>query len=226
MPVPDPPYWWEDPNSPVWKNGRLLPAFSETGEGTMAALGPLDYRNWRVMNDAAARHGQTLRQYIAQRLEILRRVEAGEVPTAVALDLRISPYVIYALLTKVGRGRMTTLEEGARAAKSTAEPPQAVPQPKPAPAAPRKAPAGNPSAADPRTLSLRKRAAEMWGFASLESYEQMRQQVIDLRLSGKARLDIVRELDMPLAFVKSVVQTYRKRGGAGFPVAYAKRKVA
>jgi hypothetical protein len=104
FPVPSPPYWWEDPNSPVWDNGRLLPSYSETGDGTLAAVGPLDYRNYATMTSAAARHGITLRDYIAQRLEIIRRAEAGEMPPKIALDLKLSAYAVYSILAKIGRG--------------------------------------------------------------------------------------------------------------------------
>ena len=116
MPVPPGPWWWEDPESPVWDNHHLLPSLSEKSHGSMAAIGPHDVKTYRTMELAAARHGMTMRDYIARRLDIVHRVEVrGEKPTDVALDTRMSTYKVYDLLTKIGRGRMHTYAERAKA---------------------------------------------------------------------------------------------------------------
>ena len=172
-----------------------------------------------------------MRQHIAQRLEILRRVEEGEKPTDLALALRVSPYVVYALLAKVGRGRMETLNARPLEPREPEPPPQAVQEPDPAPArrpaAPRRSPVRNPAAAEKTAQYVRERAAEKWGFASVESYQHMREQIRDLRLSGLGRSQIVDRLDMPVDFVKSVVQSWRREHGIVFPgTAQPKRKKA
>ena len=222
MPVPAPPYWWQDPNSPVWTNGRLLPSYSESAEGTLGALGPLDHRSYRAMTDAAARHGQTLKQYIDQRLVILRRIEAGEKPTDVALDLRVSPYVVYAVLSKVGRGRMDTLNARPLEARQPDPPPQAIQEPQPAPAptaAPgRRTPPRSPEAAAKTAQAVRQMAAKKWGFASVQAYQGMRERVRDLRLQAIGPDEIAQRLDMPHLFVKVTLQSWRRDYGVTFPV--------
>jgi len=226
MPIPDPPYWWEDPNSPVWENPRLLPTYSEVAEGSLAAVGPLDHRNFRAMTAAAERHGLTLRQSIAQRFEILRRVNAGEKPVDIALAMRITPYPIYALLTKVGQGRMGAImaAQGATEARETGPLPQAVSRPSPPPVNPRKGVRRPPEAAERTTQAIRARAAARWGFANVEAYENMREQIRDARLVGTGRSEIVKQFDMPMDFVKSVIQTWNKAGVEFPPPRYPPRK--
>jgi hypothetical protein len=235
FPLPAPPYWWEDPQSPIWHNGRLLPNMSESADGTLAAVGPNDYRTYATMTQAAERNGLTLRQYIARRVDILRRVAKGEKPVDIAISLRSSAHVVYGLLAKVGQSRMETLN-----ARPLPEPPKAIepeppPQavrereaaPRPAAAPPRRAPARSADAAAKTAQFVRERAAERWGFANVESYLHMREQVRDVRLTGIGATEIADRLDMPLLFVKGAIQSWRREYGVVFPEApMPKRKAA
>jgi transposase len=193
VPIPPPPWWWEDPASPVWENPSLLPGLSASAAGSMAAMGPHDSRGFKTMAQAAARRGMTLQAYIAQRYEILRRVEGlGELPTKVAIDLKVSPYVVYALLESIGRPRMGAVIKGA------------------APAKDRRSPDYLPA------VLAKARGAAHWGFANIAAYDQMREEIRDLRMGGVMVREISERLDMPTEFVKTTVQHWR-RHGARFP---------
>ena len=218
MPIPPPPYWWEDPKSEVWTNPRLLPTYAESSKGSMAAVGPHDYRGYRTMSDAAARHNMTLGDYIRQRIEMVRRVEAGEKPTEVALDMRVSTYAVYSILSDVGRGRMVTLNARPLEAREPEPVGPDVREPKPAPAARRATPRRAPEAAERTAAAVRAIAAEKWGFANVAAYQQMREQVRDLRLGSVGPDEIARRLDMPRLFVKTTLQSWRREHGVEFPV--------
>jgi hypothetical protein len=199
FPVPDPPYWWEDPASPVWKNPNLLPAFSEDARGSMAAIGPLDRRNFATMAQAAARHGETLAQYIERRYEIIRRTDSGETPTEISLAMRIGPFVVYDVLSRVGRGRMETL-----AAKLIADPP-------PAPVSLPPAHGG--------ALYQKQQAAGRWGFTSVEAFDAMRERVREYRARGWHQLRIANAVGMSLPFIKATVKYWSSERGVKFPPA-------
>ena len=237
LPVPDPPYWWEDPNSPVWDNPRLLPSYAESADGTLGALGPHDYRNYRTMELAAARHGLTMRQHMAQRAEIVRRIGAGERPTFVALDLRVSGYAVYSLLSKIGRGRMETLNALADFEGADEPEPEALPEDVPEPETPSatapdpappvlddEPPPDVPSPHAASALAAKKLAAARWGFESLEAYEAMRVRVRELRLRGWHSLQIEAATGQSKMFVKAAIQFWRKEQGVVFPPAPFKLK--
>lgn len=99
--APKPPYWWEDPQSPVWDNPGLLPGVLNA-KGSMAAIGPMSAQAHKAMSFAAARRGVTLRQQVAERAQIVARVKAGERPVAVADDMRWQAFNVYGLLAQVG----------------------------------------------------------------------------------------------------------------------------
>lgn len=209
MPVPPGPWWWEDDASPVWDNPKLLPALSERADGSMAGVGPLDCRAYSTMTNAAARRGQTLRQYIASRFEILRRAEAGETPTQIALAMRVTPYEVYGLLQKVGRGRMQMAQEAQRVAETAEYIPSAL-------AAAPKAPAAH--ADDPRAHAARVMAATKWGFEDVERYEHARGRVRVLRLQGLAPALIATRIGQPYSFVKSALDHFRAAGVVWPPI--------
>ena len=215
MPVPPPPYWWEDPASPIWENGKLLPHYSDKADGSMAGLGPLDVRSYTTMSNAAARNGMTLRQYLAQRFEIIRRVDRGEKPTQVAIDLRINAFAVYSLLTKVGRGRMAEGVAAHYAAEAVAvkhgAPEVAKVEPvveatvlPPAKPGNRNGPAS--------ALAARIAAAKKWGFESLDAYEAARVQVRDLRLKGIGPKEIGEQMKQPNEFVRAAMSYWRGLG--------------
>jgi hypothetical protein len=211
VPVPPPPYWWEDPLSPIWDNPSMLPTLSESGNGTMAGLGPLDSKSFKVMSEAAGRHGMTLRQYIAQRYEILRRIEAGDMPSAVAIDMRVTGYTVYGLLTKVGRNRMAvmmaekTAADGLGADGASPHRGEAQGQPTGTPGAAAGGRHGQ-NWSDPR------RGPERWGFPDLDSYEAARLRVRNLRLQGVGPGLIAEQIDMPIPFVKNALDHWQDQG--------------
>jgi hypothetical protein len=210
-PIPPPPYWWEDPQSPIWENPAYLPNLSHTGNGTLAGIGPHDRRSFKVMADAAARHGLTLRDYIAQRYEILRRVEAGEKPSDIAIDLRVSSYAVYGLLTKVGRNRLAQMVEE----RAKADEPVRVTEIELVPAAVpirrdkiRPTPA-NRAASAKASLEI---AAKRWGFETAEDYEAARIRARDLRLRGIAPAHVANMLGVPHGFIRATLTHWRERG--------------
>jgi DNA-binding CsgD family transcriptional regulator len=96
------PWWWEDPASPVWDNPSLLPTVVDNSTRTIAFAGPMSSMNFKVLQAAANRHGMTLRQYVAQRYDIVQRVKSGVAPSQVARDLQISEHQVYGVLTQCG----------------------------------------------------------------------------------------------------------------------------
>jgi len=233
VPVPPPPYWWEDAASPVWLNPNLLPVFSEKTDGTMAGVGPMDRRSFKVMADAAARHGMTLQAYVSQRIDILQRVERGEKPSDIALALGIMPYGVYGVLNKVGRGRMQMLmaagapPEPIPASPVDEQPPEPEPAPEPPPAAPEPDPepvqpepdpepvqarVGSTSTREASAHASRVAAAAKFGFADVEAYEHARSRVRQLRLTGMAPAHIANRLDQPYRFVKNALDHWRDQG--------------
>lgn len=240
MPVPPGPWWWEDPESPVWDNHHLLPSLSEPAHGSMAAIGPHDVKTYRTMELAAARHNMTLRTYLARRQEIVQRVEVrGEKPTDVAIDVRMSAYKIYDLLTKIGRGRMHTYAERAKTLAeidatdglgaslaptypgATASPPTAAPEAAAADAIGKPPPTAQGQAS---ALAARKLAAARWGFESVEAYEQMRVRVRDFRLRGWHPMQIEKAVGQDKHFIKAALQYWRREQGMTFPPAPFKLK--
>lgn len=214
--VPDPPYWWEDPNSPIWDDPEDLPTQADDPKGSMAAMGPIDRRSYSTMKRAAEAHGMTLRQYMAQRFEIVRRVEAGETPTKVAIDLRVVPYTIYGLLARIGRSRMDTLN--ARPLPTPSDGPEPGSEP-PAATALRQTPetAQEAASGDLRVLSARKLAAARWGFESIEAWDAMRIRVRDFRMRGWPPSQIADALHTDPQFVKATLQYWRREQGVTFP---------
>jgi hypothetical protein len=170
VPVPPSPYWWEDPASPIWDNPKLLPTLSAKAEGSMAGLGPLDHRSFVTMSNAAARHNMTLRQYIAQRFEILRRINAGETPTQVAIDLRVTPYAVWGLLAKIGQARGNGAIAAHYAAEAKArlsrddEAPDPPPIEKPAAPVERRPNVNTPETLAKTALAAKRHAAKKWVF--------------------------------------------------------------
>jgi hypothetical protein len=225
MPVPPGPWWWEDPASPVWDNPKLLPTNVERAEGSMAGLGPHDTRNYATMTRAAATRGQTLRQYLAQRFEVLRRIEAGETPVQVSLSLRITPYEVYGVLAKVGRGRMATAAARAAEAAAPAEAAAQAAEPAPAPLAPEVAESPPPATPAPgnrqreaSAIAARTMAAAKWGFPDLAAYEHARARVRDLRMTGLAPAHIAIRLKQPHNFVKNAVDYWHGLGVTWPPI--------
>jgi hypothetical protein len=241
FPVPAPPYWWEDPASPIWNNPSILPTFSEDAKGSLAAIGPLDRRMFATMANAAARKGLTLQGLIARRYEILAKIDAGQTPTAISLEMRITPYDVYGLLQRVGRSRrMDELTSRPmmpeNPAQEAAKPPAAV-MTAPEPLRPLSAfppPAQAASGADASTHAgaqyQKQAAAERWGFPSVARFEDMRKRVRDLRSAGWHPMWIAKEVGMSRDFVKATIQYWRRERGITFPPAPyrtgAKAKVA
>jgi hypothetical protein len=107
MPLPEPPWWWEDPASPLWESPWLLPGHTAAPDGTLAVIGPNDRQGFAVMTKAAEKRGMSLRQYVAMRKELFRRVlEDGETVKAAALALGEEPHACGALLARAGQGIM------------------------------------------------------------------------------------------------------------------------
>jgi DNA-binding CsgD family transcriptional regulator len=223
FPVPPPPYWWEDPASPIWTNPSILPAFSEDAKGSLAAIGPLDRRTFSTMANAAARKGLTLQALIERRYEILRRSAEGQSPTEISLSMNITSYDVYGLLTRVGRGRIDVLMAEARDREKTpveaadaddavdVEPePESPPSAAPEPARPNSSRPGD---------AAKQAAAEHWGFPTVARFEDMRLRVRDLRASGWHPIWISKEVGMSRAFVKATIQFWRRERGVSFPPA-------
>jgi hypothetical protein len=220
VPIPPPPYWWEDPASPIWDNPKLLPSLSVKAEGSMAGLGPLDGRSFVTMANAAARRGMTLRQYIAQRFEILRRLDKGERPVQLAIEMRISAFSIYALLAKVGRSMMAEAQTAHYAAEAKAlvqglsrDDEADAPTPARAPPASLLPPAKAGNKNGPASAqAARIMAARKWGFESLTAYEAMRIKVRDLRLSGIGPKAISEQVGQTHEFVRAAMSYWRGLG--------------
>jgi len=211
VPVPAPPYWWEDQDSPIWENPSLLPTLSESGAGTLAGLGPLDSKSFKAMAEAAARHGQTMRQYIAQRFEILRRIGAGEMPTAIAIDLRISAYAVYGLLAKVGLNRMAVMMAEKTAVDGDRRSGAPIYR-----AGAQQAPTGSRTALEAEDT---RRGPGRWGFPDLESYEAARRRVRELRGLGMGPGMIAGEIKQPPEFVKNALDHWLAHGVKWPPIA-------
>jgi hypothetical protein len=96
------PFWFEDPDSPVWDNPALLPSRVDVNHRSFAFAGPTSLLTFRMMESTAKRNGKTLRQYVAQRWEVAQRVLAGESPTRVAASMRLPEHFIYGVLAQVG----------------------------------------------------------------------------------------------------------------------------
>jgi hypothetical protein len=105
-PIPPPPYWFDDPASPVWENPGLLPSLSEPARGSIAAIGPHDARSFSGMTKAAEKRGISLREYLDYKRMILRRVADGEKPVELATELGVQAFEVYGLLAKCGAGRL------------------------------------------------------------------------------------------------------------------------
>lgn len=215
FPIPPPPYWWEDPSSPHWESSTGLPSLADDAKGSIAAIGPNDRRTYSVMLRAAERRGMTLRQYIALRYEIVRRVEAGESITPLAMDIRVVPQDIYGLLSAIGRGRMSVALEASRKAVDGPEP---LPGPEDRPE-PQGAPRGSLGPARPIApyrlasgLSARMAAAKLWGFADVEAFEAARVEVREMRLSGYGPGLIEQKLGQPGGFVKAALEFWHGEG--------------
>ena len=219
MPVPAPPYWWEDPASPVWDNPSLLPHNSDVGLGTMAAMGPLDSRNYATMTRAARNQGLTLRQYMANRFEIVRRTDEGESPTQICKAMKVvQSATVYGLLAKIGRGRMETLNARPLPKAAPAEPGEDA---EPAQDALKSASAAMHGDAMPEHrfksgLAAKIAAAQMWGFPDLPAYDAARDKVRRLRMLGRRNLEIADQLGLSEPFVKGAV-AYWKAHGTLFP---------
>jgi hypothetical protein len=96
------PFWFEDPDSPIWSNPHLLPARVDVSRRSFAFAGPTSMLTFRMMESTAKRNGKTLRQYVAQRWEVAQRVLAGEAPTRVAASMSLPEHFIYGVLVQVG----------------------------------------------------------------------------------------------------------------------------
>jgi hypothetical protein len=96
------PWWWQDEASPVWDNSSLLPAQVDNSTRTIAFVGPTSSMSFRIMEAAANRRGQTLRQYVAQRYDVVQRVKGGQAPSQVARDLVMPEHAVYGILTQCG----------------------------------------------------------------------------------------------------------------------------
>lgn len=101
LPTPPQPWWWEDPDSPIWDNGDLLPT-GMMAEKSFALIGPQTTQNFKTMTATASRQGITLRRYVALRAEVVRRAKEGQAPTRIAHDLRQPEFRIYGVLSQVG----------------------------------------------------------------------------------------------------------------------------
>jgi hypothetical protein len=216
VPIPPPPYWWEDPASPIWDNPKLLPTLSVKAEGSMAGIGPLDSRSHTTMSNAAARHNMTLRQYIAQRYEVLRRIDAGEKPVKVSIDMRISAFQVYGLLAKVGRSLMSEAQSAHYAAEAKAllgrddEAQEPTPEPVKASLLPPSKPGNKNGPASAQAARII--AAKKWGFKSLEAYEASRIEVRDLRLKGHGPKAIAEQMKQSVEFVRAAMSYWRGLG--------------
>jgi len=195
-PVPAPPYWWENPASPIWDNPSLLPHMAGR-EFNLSGVGPLDTRAYGTMAKTAARRGMTLRQYIAQRLEVLERHKRGETPVAIATDLNLRDHEVYGLLARVGLNRLAVMQ-------------RAEPEPPPTPV--------TLADIDPRGMPGKIDAAQRWGFESVEDYERARERIRELRLRGVAPAHIAHLVGQPWKFVKNVLDGYRQAGQQWPPV--------
>jgi hypothetical protein len=203
-PVPQPPYWWQDTDSPIWKNPKLLPGFSERPEGSMAAIGPLDVRTYATMTAAAERRGLTLREYIAQRLLIVRRVaDEGADPSVVAASVREEVVVVYALLRKVGRARMAQIVDRATVMAA----------PNVTPLKTRRRPGGE-----------KQQGPGRWGFASEAALDEARAEVKRLRMKRMAPHDIAAQIGQPQEFVKATFDLLRKYGVKFPPLKRGRRR--
>jgi hypothetical protein len=206
-PLPAPPWWWQDPESPVWNNGKLLPSHVSGYKGTMAAIGPNDSRAFATMKLAADRRGQTLAEYVALRQRIVDRILAGESVTTVSLDMRVTGFNVYGLMADVGHARGR--QSGPRAAPVPNQPDHRETPPTAVPA-----PARHQSAAHRAAISagIRTNAAKLWGFPDAEAYDRARVRVRDLRLAGKGLAEIATLLMVRAAFVKNTLAYWRHQG--------------
>lgn len=224
-PVPPPPYWWEDPNSPVWEDPTSLPPQVAKAPPGPAGFGPLDRRSYATTLNAAKRKGHTMRDHMAQRWDILRRINAGETPTEVALALGIVPYSVYGLLSAIGQSRMTMAVAAQREAEERAasepEPPPTPPHqeepesPSVAAPGPPEASAEIPPTPEHRQASAhaaRELAAHKWGFVSVEAYDHTRLRVRHLRMQGMAPALIAQRIGQPHKFVKNALDFWRDTG--------------
>ncbi len=191
-PVPPPPWWWEDPTSPIWDNPRLLPSLTKAAANTLAAIGPHDGSQFAIMTKAAARRGLTLRAYIAERYEILRRADAGEAPRDIGPALGISPDIVGLFLNRTGKSWMArTLAK----ADETARPVQV-----------------------PNRITRKSIAArERWGFADEDAAQAAREKVRDLRLRGNNVPTIARQTGYADDFINTAIQYWKYRGVAFGP---------
>jgi transposase len=115
MPLPAPPWWWENPNNPLWETPYLLPGHSANPAGTLAALGPNDRLSFAVMTAAANKRGITLNRYIARRIEIVDRVvRRGQSVNAAAKAVGEAGHYASAMLNHVGQGVMDRLQRSMR----------------------------------------------------------------------------------------------------------------
>jgi hypothetical protein len=184
MPVPPPPWWWQDPDSPVWDNPAMLPGFTDSADGSMAAIGPHDRRTYAAMKGAAERHGMSLQAYIARRQSIVDRITGGETPLAVMADLKLNAFSVYKLLRSVGRGRAEQVMAGA----------------------------GPQEPVGKRIAGGRRVDWARWGFKDEASCVAAREQVKALRLEGLGPTAIVAQTKWPFEFVRASIESYHKRG--------------
>jgi hypothetical protein len=224
FPLPEPPYWWEDPDSPIWENGKLLPILCESGDGTMAGLGPLSSRAHGTMTQAAERAGLTLRQYLGRRFEILRRVEAGEPPQRLAIAMMIPAHTVYSLLARVGRGSLQKLIAAGKAqdGRKAAEAPAYRPEAQPASAGSLEPPRG--ISEDNRVAA--EQAARRWGFKDVQALDDARHRVRELRMAGWGPNDIASAMRQPFAFVKNAMAYWKYHGTVWPPIKLGRKKRA
>jgi hypothetical protein len=219
-PIPNPPWWFDDPDSPVWNDPDLLPTFSEVTLGTMAAVGPHDRRTYAVMQRAAASGFETLQSYINRRREIVRRYDTGERPSDIAIDMRIAGHKVYGVLTAVGKSWLKTQQK--LRAEALNAPPTAS-EPPPEPAAPKETPSQPtldewpPEPASSSGLHQQTVAAQRWGYETLADFNAVRMRIRAHRLEGHRVEKIARDLDIPLPLVRTVVDYWKRQRGVKFP---------
>jgi hypothetical protein len=237
MPLPEPPWWWEDDEHPNWETPVALPHAVE-GARSRALIGPMDRRSYATMTRAAANWKMTLREYVQRRLHIVRRIEAGETPMQIAVSLGMQGTAVYSLLAAIGQPRMEGVNSGAQtphayktAARLPPDPPPApaatpapvatTPPPEPTPTTvpdpePRQAalgvvlPAWPPTPATKGAHAAKLAAVTKWGFATEADYDGARVRVRDLATRGWKVPQIAEAIGQPRDFVKNADDYWRR----------------
>jgi hypothetical protein len=224
MPLPDPPYWFDDPDSPIWDSPLPLPTYSEVPTGTLAAVGPHDRRTYSVMERAATKSGMSLKDYIARRREIVRRVADGETPTNVAIDMRVAPHQVYGVLSAVGQSRMDTINARPLPLGTAAEPSTPAPDLEhplagvdASPPAQSELDAWPPEARTKGARAMQLSSAHRWGFETLQDFNAARMRVRAFRMEGWSPNKIAEELKQSPSFVKAVLMYWGRERGVAFP---------